>query len=255
MPGRMTAGEYSSRDDSLHHAGGRGRADDPRPRPPRCRPVSAKEQSREGDAARRPRRRRRRARVADPGRHVRARGLLGAELSRSSRPSGAERRSRPSCAGTRRRRSTAATRCGTATCSSSSLRRLRRRRSCARVRPGGLVVLNRETRFPHTGPFEIARVPASRIARENGILSSEGRPMGNVAVLGACVRLLVPGRARVPGAGRRVAHGRAWPRRTSPPPERATRAARDSTRSPATRRSSRTPDPAGSTRRARPSSR
>src|ERR1700757_1990766 len=29
-----------------------------------------------------------------------------------------------------------------------------------RVRPGGLVVLNRETRFPHSGPFEIARVPA-----------------------------------------------------------------------------------------------
>ena len=60
------------------------------------------------------------------------------------------------------------------------------------VRPGGLVVLNLETRFPHTGPFDIARVPASRIALENGILSSEGRPMGNVAVLGACVKLLVP---------------------------------------------------------------
>jgi pyruvate ferredoxin oxidoreductase delta subunit len=60
------------------------------------------------------------------------------------------------------------------------------------VRPGGLIVLNRETRFPHTGPFDIARVPASRIARGDGILSSEGRPMGNVAVLGACVRLLVP---------------------------------------------------------------
>jgi 2-oxoacid:acceptor oxidoreductase gamma subunit (pyruvate/2-ketoisovalerate family)/2-oxoacid:acceptor oxidoreductase delta subunit (pyruvate/2-ketoisovalerate family) len=60
------------------------------------------------------------------------------------------------------------------------------------VRPGGLVVLNRETRFPHTGPFEIARVPASRIAQENGVLSSEGRPMGNVALLGACMRLLVP---------------------------------------------------------------
>ena len=60
------------------------------------------------------------------------------------------------------------------------------------VRPGGLIVLNRETRFPYAGPFDIARVPASRIARNNGILSSEGRPMGNVAVLGACVRLLVP---------------------------------------------------------------
>src|SRR5512146_249756 len=33
------------------------------------------------------------------------------------------------------------------------------------VRPGGLVVLNREDRFPQTGPFTIARVPASRIAR------------------------------------------------------------------------------------------
>jgi pyruvate ferredoxin oxidoreductase gamma subunit len=60
------------------------------------------------------------------------------------------------------------------------------------VRPGGLVVLNRDTRYPHTGPFDIARVPASRIARANGVLSSEGRPMGNVAVLGACVRLLLP---------------------------------------------------------------
>ena len=60
------------------------------------------------------------------------------------------------------------------------------------VRPGGLVLLNRENRFPHRGPFGLARVPASRIARDHGILSSEGRPMGNVAVLGACVRLLVP---------------------------------------------------------------
>ena len=60
------------------------------------------------------------------------------------------------------------------------------------VRPGGLVVLNRETRFAHGGAFEIARVPASRIAQENGILSSERRPMGNVAVLGACMNLLVP---------------------------------------------------------------
>jgi len=60
------------------------------------------------------------------------------------------------------------------------------------VRPGGLIVLNRETRFPHRGMFDVARVPASRIAQRNGIASSEGRPMGNVAVLGACVRLLVP---------------------------------------------------------------
>jgi 2-oxoacid:acceptor oxidoreductase gamma subunit (pyruvate/2-ketoisovalerate family)/2-oxoacid:acceptor oxidoreductase delta subunit (pyruvate/2-ketoisovalerate family) len=60
------------------------------------------------------------------------------------------------------------------------------------VRPGGLVVLNREGRFPLTGPFDIARVPASRIARDNEILSAEGRPMGNIAVLGACVRLLLP---------------------------------------------------------------
>ena len=60
------------------------------------------------------------------------------------------------------------------------------------VRPGGLVILNREGRFPHSGPFEIARVRASRIARDHGVLSSEGRPMGNVAVLGACVKLLLP---------------------------------------------------------------
>lgn len=60
------------------------------------------------------------------------------------------------------------------------------------VRPGGLVVLNREERFPSTGTFMIARVPASRIARRNAILSSEGRPMGNVALLGACTKLLLP---------------------------------------------------------------
>jgi 2-oxoacid:acceptor oxidoreductase gamma subunit (pyruvate/2-ketoisovalerate family)/2-oxoacid:acceptor oxidoreductase delta subunit (pyruvate/2-ketoisovalerate family) len=61
-----------------------------------------------------------------------------------------------------------------------------------KVRPGGLVVLNREVRFALAGPFDIARVPASHIARDNGILSAEGRPMGNMAVLGACVRLLLP---------------------------------------------------------------
>jgi pyruvate ferredoxin oxidoreductase gamma subunit len=61
-----------------------------------------------------------------------------------------------------------------------------------RVRAGGLAVVNREQRLPISGPFEIVRVPASRIAEENGILSSEGRPIGNVAVLGACVRQLLP---------------------------------------------------------------
>jgi 2-oxoacid:acceptor oxidoreductase gamma subunit (pyruvate/2-ketoisovalerate family)/2-oxoacid:acceptor oxidoreductase delta subunit (pyruvate/2-ketoisovalerate family) len=60
------------------------------------------------------------------------------------------------------------------------------------VRPGGLVVLNREERLPCAGPFAVARVPASRIARDHGIFSAEGRPMGNVAVLGACVKLLLP---------------------------------------------------------------
>ncbi len=60
------------------------------------------------------------------------------------------------------------------------------------VKPGGLLLLNREERFQHTGGFEIARVPASRIARDHDVLSSEGRPMGNVAVLGACMKLLLP---------------------------------------------------------------
>jgi len=62
------------------------------------------------------------------------------------------------------------------------------------VRPGGFAVLNREARFPLAAPFEIARVPGSSIARRNGVLSSEGRPMGNMAVLGACVSLLIPDR-------------------------------------------------------------
>jgi pyruvate ferredoxin oxidoreductase gamma subunit len=60
------------------------------------------------------------------------------------------------------------------------------------VKPGGLLVLNREARFAHTAAFAITRVPASRIARDHGVLSSEGRPMGNIAVLGACVKLLLP---------------------------------------------------------------
>jgi 2-oxoacid:acceptor oxidoreductase gamma subunit (pyruvate/2-ketoisovalerate family)/2-oxoacid:acceptor oxidoreductase delta subunit (pyruvate/2-ketoisovalerate family) len=60
------------------------------------------------------------------------------------------------------------------------------------VRPGGLIVLNRDGRFPYRGPFELARVPGSRIARAHGILSPEGRPMANMAVLGACVKLLLP---------------------------------------------------------------
>ena len=60
------------------------------------------------------------------------------------------------------------------------------------LRPGGLMILNREQRFGQKGPFDIARVPASRIARERDVYSSEGRPMGNVAVVGACVRLLLP---------------------------------------------------------------
>jgi pyruvate ferredoxin oxidoreductase gamma subunit len=65
-------------------------------------------------------------------------------------------------------------------------------RDLGSVKPGGLVVLNRDTRFPYRGPFDVARVPATRIAREHDILSAEGRPMGNVAMLGGCVRLLLP---------------------------------------------------------------
>ena len=62
----------------------------------------------------------------------------------------------------------------------------------ARVRPGGLVVLNHASRLPVAGDLSIARTPGSQIAQEHGILSAEGRPMGNVAVLGAAVRLLAP---------------------------------------------------------------
>jgi 2-oxoacid:acceptor oxidoreductase gamma subunit (pyruvate/2-ketoisovalerate family)/2-oxoacid:acceptor oxidoreductase delta subunit (pyruvate/2-ketoisovalerate family) len=64
--------------------------------------------------------------------------------------------------------------------------------SVAMLRPGGLLLVNRETRFPHRGDYRVARVPGSQIARRNRILSAEGRPMGNVAVLGAAVRLLLP---------------------------------------------------------------
>ena len=112
------------------------------------------------------------------------------------------------------------------------------------------MVLNRELRLPVTGPFEIARVPASRIAEENGILSSEGRPLGNVAVLGACVRQLVPGGLEFleqAVAARTGATGRG---EQSLRPERATRAAPNSTPSQATCPSTPTPVPAP--RRVRP---
>lgn len=64
--------------------------------------------------------------------------------------------------------------------------------SVALLRSGGLLLVNRETRFPHRGEYRVARVPGSQVARRNRILSAEGRPMGNVAVLGAAVRLLLP---------------------------------------------------------------
>jgi 2-oxoacid:acceptor oxidoreductase gamma subunit (pyruvate/2-ketoisovalerate family)/2-oxoacid:acceptor oxidoreductase delta subunit (pyruvate/2-ketoisovalerate family) len=64
--------------------------------------------------------------------------------------------------------------------------------SVAKLRPGGLLLVNREARFPYRGDYRVAHVPGSRIARHNGILSAEGRPMGNVAVLGAAVRLVLP---------------------------------------------------------------
>jgi len=62
----------------------------------------------------------------------------------------------------------------------------------ARVRPGGLVLMNRELRLPLGPDVRAARLPASRIARRHGILSAEGRPMGNMAMLGAVVSLLLP---------------------------------------------------------------
>lgn len=65
-------------------------------------------------------------------------------------------------------------------------------RTVATLRPGGLLLVNREARFPHRGDWHVAHVPASAIARRHGIVSAEGRAMGNVAVLGAAVRLLLP---------------------------------------------------------------
>ena len=140
--------------------------------------------------------RRRRARVADAGGHVRPRRLLGAEL-----PGVQGRAPRRADLGVpalgRRRRSTAGTRCASATCSSSSRRRRRRPRSLGTVRPGGLVVLNRDARFAARRRRSGSRASRRRGSRGGiGIVSSEGRPMGNVAVLGACVRLLAARRAR-----------------------------------------------------------
>ena len=96
------------------------------------------------------------------------------------------------------------------------------------LRPGGLLVLNRDNRFRQAGEFTVVRVPASRIARSHGVLSAEGRPMANTAVLGACVRYLLPGGLQF----LEQAIADAWavsPRRTSPPPESATRIAPGST--------------------------
>ena len=63
-----------------------------------------------------------------------------------------------------------------------------------RLRPGGLLLLNAESRFPHRGSFHVARVPGSHIARRHGVLSAEGRPMANVALLGAWSRLFLSDR-------------------------------------------------------------
>ncbi len=60
------------------------------------------------------------------------------------------------------------------------------------VRPGGMIVLNHETRVPVAGAFAVVRVGASCIARDCGVVSVEGRPMGNTATLGACVRHVLP---------------------------------------------------------------
>ena len=76
--------------------------------------------------------------------------------------------------------------------------------------------------------------------------------MGNVAVLGACVRLLLPDGLRFLEQADRVAHGRAGRREHRSPRGRATRGARGSTRSPATRRSSARPAPHGRRRGPRP---
>ena len=76
------------------------------------------------------------------------------------------------------------------------------------VRPGGLIVLNRETRFPHAGPFDIARVPASRIAQEQRHPLLGGPADGQRGRARRLREAPRSGRARVPGAGHRVPHGR-----------------------------------------------
>jgi 2-oxoacid:acceptor oxidoreductase gamma subunit (pyruvate/2-ketoisovalerate family) len=76
----------------------------------------------------------------------------------------------------------------------------------ARVRTGGLVLLNREERFEHTGPFAIARVPASRIARSYGIVSS-GAADGQHCPSRRLRPAAAPRRIRVPRAVDRDPHG------------------------------------------------
>ena len=138
-------------------------------------------------------------------------GILGAELPGVQGRAARERRSRPTCAGTARP-STAATSCRRATCSSRWRRSLRMPR-CAPSGRGGVVLVNRENRLALAGPFELARVPATRIARERGILSAEGRPMANAALLGACVQAAPSGRHRA-ARGRDPRAVRRRPRRT-----------------------------------------
>ena len=77
----------------------------------------------------------------------------------------------------------------------------------ARVRRGGLLVLNAEARFPHPGSIHVARVPASKIARSHSVLSAESRPMANTAVLGACIRLLLPNELQLLEAAMRSRFG------------------------------------------------
>ena len=174
----------------------------------------------------------------------------GCRASRSSRPSAAARRSRPSCAGTARR-STAATRCSdcdvlVVVSPSPPSPRLR----CASVRPGGLVVLNRETRFPLAGPFERRARPG--LADRAGARDPLRRgPAAGERGRARRLRAAAPSRrARAPGAGGRARALGAPPSRTSPRRATATRAARGSTRLPATRRVE--PAPAPRRRRRRP---
>ena len=168
-----------------------------------------------------------------------ARAGYGCRASRSSRPSGAARRSPPSSAGTARSRSGGATRCASATCSWRSPPRRRRRSPLRSCGPAAF--------FSSTGrrASRTAATTASRASRGRGSRAATGscRRKGgrwetspcSARPCGCCSRTVAAASRTRSAPAWAAAGGAQHPRRARGLP----RAARASTPSPPTLRTSR----------------